>query len=172
MPACCLHRQSTTCPNGSINARASPMESCEYTHTSRLLRTLTVRSCGMGGLFGAILPPIFSACLERFGYKVTIIGWSIVVIISTGAGAACIRSRCTSQPPVKPSTSDFGFLRSPLFWILSIATLVQGLAHYVPSIYLPSYAQDFGMSASKGSLVLSMLNVATAIGQPLQGMLA
>lgn len=126
----------------------------------------------MGGLFGAIPPPIFNACLHKFGYKVTIIGWSIVVIISTGAGAACIRSRSTNQPSAKASTSDFGFFRSPLFCILSIATLIQGLAHYVPSIYLPSYAHDFGMSASNGSLVLSMLNVATAIGQPLQGMLA
>jgi hypothetical protein len=31
---------------------------------------------------------------------------------------------------------------------------------------------DFHMSAAQGSLILSMLNVATAIGQPLQGMLA
>jgi cyanate permease len=134
--------------------------------------TNTPNSCGMGGLFGAILPPIFSASLERFGFKPTIIAWSITVILSTGAGAACVKSRHPTCTPIKPSTSDFAFLRKPLFWILSIATVVQGLAHYVPSIYLPSYAHDFGMSAAKGSLVLSMLNVATALGQPLQGMLA
>jgi predicted MFS family arabinose efflux permease len=130
----------------------------------------------MGGLFGAILPPIFSASLERFGFKPTIIAWSLTVILSTGAGAACIKSRnpSTSSTPTKtkPSTQDFAFLRKPIFWILSIATVVQGLAHYVPSIYLPSYAHDFGMTAAQGSLVLSMLNVATAVGQPLQGMLA
>jgi predicted MFS family arabinose efflux permease len=96
------------------------------------------------------------------------------VILSTGAGAAYIKSRHPTRTctPIKPSTSDFAFLRKPFFWILSVATVVQGLAHYVPSIYLPSYAHDFGMSAAKGSLVLSMLNVATALGQPLQGMLA
>jgi predicted MFS family arabinose efflux permease len=126
----------------------------------------------MSGLFGAILPPIFTQCLEKFGFRATLIGWAICVIISTGAGATCVRSRLTCCSPVKPSTSDFGFLRKPLFWILSIATVIQGLAHYVPSIYLPSCALDFHMSAAQGSLTLSMLNVATAIGQPLQGMLA
>jgi predicted MFS family arabinose efflux permease len=126
----------------------------------------------MGGLFGAILPPIFTQCLERFGFRATLIGWAICVIISTGAGATCVRPRLPYCSPVKPSTSDFGFLRKPLFWILSIATVIQGLAHYVPSIYLPSCALDFHMSAAQGSLILSMLNVATAIGQPLEGMLA
>ena len=126
----------------------------------------------MGGLFGAILPPIFTQCLERFGFRATIIGWAICVILSTGAAATCVRSRFPSCSPIKPSTSDFGFLRKPLFWILSIATVIQGLAHYVPSIYLPSCALDFQMSPAQGSLILSMLNVATAIGQPLQGMLA
>jgi predicted MFS family arabinose efflux permease len=126
----------------------------------------------MGGLFGAILPPIFTFLLERFGFRATMIGWSVVVIVSTGAGAACVKSRTPNQTPIKPSTSDFGFLRKPLFWILSVATVVQGLAHYVPTIYLPSYAADFQMTPAQGSMVLSMLNVATAIGQPLQGMLA
>lgn len=126
----------------------------------------------MGGLYGAILPPIFTACLEKFGFRATLIGWAITVVISTGAGVACVQYRYPTCTLIKPSSSAFGFLRKPLFWILSVATVVQGLAHYVQSIYLPSCALDFQLSATKGSLILSMLNVATAIGQPLQGMLA
>lgn len=72
----------------------------------------------------------------------------------------------------KPALSDFNFGRKPLFWVLLTATMIQGLAHYVPSIYIPSYALDVGLTSTKGALLLSLLNLATAIGQPLQGMLA
>ena len=126
----------------------------------------------MGGLSGAVLPPIYTTCLERYGYKATLIGWAIAVFILTALGLSFIRSRLPSPKTAKPSTSDFDFLRKPLFLVLLTATVIQGLAHYVPSIYLPSYGLDFGLTPTQGALLVSLLNLATAFGQPLQGMLA
>ena len=126
----------------------------------------------MGGLSGAILPPIYTASLERYGHKATLVGWAIAVLILTTSGLLCISSRVPPAETSKPATSDFDFLRKPLFWVLLTATIVQGLAHYVPSIYLPSYALDIGSTPSIGALLVSLLNLATAFGQPLQGMLA
>ncbi len=126
----------------------------------------------MGGLSGAILPPIYTASLERYGYKATLIGWAIAVFILTDSGLLCITSRVPPIKPPRPRTSDFEFLRKPLFWVLLTATILQGLAHYVPSIYLPSYALDMGLTPTKGALLVSLLNLATAFGQPLQGLLA
>jgi MFS family permease len=53
-----------------------------------------------------------------------------------------------------------------------LATILQAFAHYMPSIYLPSFGQDYGLTAAQGSLLSTMLNLAQAIGQPLQGQLA
>jgi MFS family permease len=53
-----------------------------------------------------------------------------------------------------------------------LSTILQALAHYQPSIYLASFGQDFGLTAAQGSLLSTMINLAQAIGQPVQGHLA
>ncbi|KAL8912811.1 MAG: hypothetical protein Q9171_002269 [Xanthocarpia ochracea] len=127
---------------------------------------------GMGGLSGAILPPIFEVCLDRYGHKATLIGMAIAVFILTAFGLFFVTSRVPDDNPPKPKRSDFDFLRKPLFWVLLTATAAQGLAHYMPSLYLPSYAIDMGLLSAQGSLLVSLINLAQAIGQPLQGLLA
>jgi predicted MFS family arabinose efflux permease len=72
----------------------------------------------------------------------------------------------------KPTRHDFDFLRKPLFLIILLATIVQALAHCGPSVYLPSFALDMGLTANQGALLVSLLNLAQVIGQSLQGVLA
>ena len=126
----------------------------------------------MGGLSGAVLPPLYTTCLDKYGYKATLIGWSFACLILTVSGLLGITSRVPPKQAPKPTTKDFDFVQRPLFWILLLATIIQGLAHYLPSLYLPSYALDMGLSSAEGSLLVSLLNLAQAIGQPLQGFLA
>lgn len=126
----------------------------------------------MGGLSGAILPQIFTSTLTKYGYKTTLIGWAIAVFILTFPGLLFIKSRLPLASAPKPKPSDFAFIRKPLFWILLLGTIIQALAYDVPSTFLASYALDFGIGPRKGSLLVSLLNLATAIGQPLQGLLA
>jgi MFS family permease len=72
----------------------------------------------------------------------------------------------------KAARWDFSFLRKPFFLIMLAATILQALAHYAPSIYLPSYGQDYGLSTAQASFLSTILNLAQAIAQPLQGWLA
>lgn len=111
-------------------------------------------------------------CLDRYGYKVTLIGWAIVTFLVTSLGLFCIHPRVPVVIVPTPSRKDFDFLQKPLFYIILLATIVQGLAHYGPSLYLPSFGADFGLTPTQGALLVSLLNLAQAIGQPLQGMLA
>ena len=136
-----------------------------------IIDTFPIR-CGMGGLSGAVLPPLYTTCLDKYGYKATLIGWSFACLILTVSGLLGITSRVPRKKAPKPTTKDFDFVQKPLFWILLVATIIQGLAHYLPSLYLPSYALDMGLSSAEGSLLVSLLNLAQAIGQPLQGFLA
>lgn len=46
------------------------------------------------------------------------------------------------------------------------------MAQFIPSSYIPSYAVDVGLSSSKGSVLLSLMNLGEAIGQPLIGVVA
>jgi predicted MFS family arabinose efflux permease len=111
--------------------------------------------------------------LDRYGYKVTLIGWGIVTFIFTSLGLLCVRPRLShSTKPPKPSLRDFDFIKKPLFLIMLLATIVQAIGHYGPSLYLPSFGADFGLSSAEAAMLASLLNLAQAVGQPLQGWLA
>ena len=113
--------------------------------------------CGMGGLSGAVLPPLYTTCLDKCGYKATLIGWFFACLTLTVSGLLGITSRVPPKQASKPTTKDFDFVRRPRFWILLLTTIIQGLAHYLPSLYLPSYALDMGLSSAEGSLLVSLL---------------
>ena len=67
---------------------------------------------------------------------------------------------------------DFDFAKKPLFLIMLLATIVQAIDHYGPSLYLPSFGAAFGLNPPEAAMLVSLLNLAQAIGQPLQGWLA
>jgi cyanate permease len=134
---------------------------------------MTHYRCAAGAAAGAGLPPVYTLCLNRYGYKVTLIGWGIITFVVTSLGLLCVRPRLPhSAKPPPPSMRDFDFAKKPLPLIMLLATMVQAVAHYAPSLYLPSFGVDFGVSASEAAMLASFLNLAQAIGQPLQGWLA
>ncbi|KAI4290399.1 MAG: hypothetical protein L6R35_000332 [Caloplaca aegaea] len=53
----------------------------------------------------------------------------------------------------------------PLFYFFALAQLLQGLAYYVPLIYLPSYATSLGLSGTMGALLLVVASFAQVLGQ-------
>lgn len=59
---------------------------------------------------------------------------------------------------------DFSFLKSISFWTLQTFNIVQGTGYFLPSNYLPTYAQSLGLSAQSGSLTLVMVNLASVLG--------
>ncbi|KAK2759175.1 hypothetical protein FQN54_003275 [Arachnomyces sp. PD_36] len=128
--------------------------------------------CGAGAAAGAGLPPVYSVCLNKYGHKATLIGWGLVTLVVTTLGLIFVHPRTPAEKAPKPRREDFNFLRKPLFLVFLTATFVQAMAHYGPSVFLPSIGADFGLSDAQGSLIVSLLNLAQAIGQPLQGMLA
>ncbi|KAH0365332.1 MFS general substrate transporter, partial [Aureobasidium melanogenum] len=104
--------------------------------------------CAAGAAAGAGLPPVYTVCLNRYGYKVTLIGWGLITFVVTSIGLLCTLTLQRNH------------------------SLVQAIAHYGPSLYLPSFGASLGLSASQAAMLASLLNLAQAIGQPLQGWLA
>ncbi|KUI59804.1 putative transporter ESBP6 [Cytospora mali] len=128
--------------------------------------------CGAGAAAGAGLPPVYTVCLNKYGYRATLVGWGLVTFVVTAIGLLMMQPRTPPEKAPKPTSSDVDFLRQPLFLVFLAATFAQALAHYGPSTYLPSIGADFGLTSYQGSLLVTLLNLAQAIGQPLQGLLA
>jgi MFS transporter, MCT family, solute carrier family 16 (monocarboxylic acid transporters), member 10 len=94
----------------------------------------------MGGL---ILPIVLPGPIEKWGTERTMRGLSVAVIVILGPILPLIRGRLpedrigrrATKPDQERSRS---WLRSPTFWSLMAMNTVQGLAYYLPSIWLPS----------------------------------
>jgi predicted MFS family arabinose efflux permease len=99
-------------------------------------------------------------------------GRGLVTFFVTSFGLLFVHPHMPAEKAPKPMRSDFDFLRKPLFLIFLTATIVQALAHYGPSVYLPSIGADFCLTSTQGALLVSLVNLAQAVGQPLQGLLA
>ncbi|KAH8589931.1 major facilitator superfamily domain-containing protein [Bisporella sp. PMI_857] len=128
------------------------------------------------GIMGTFMPTVFAICLTKYGSRATLLGWTIAIFVLITLSILCIQPRIPISVPGPQNSAaklaTFPFLRQPLFWILVTATVIQGLIHDLPGVYLPSYCTDTHLSNTQGALVLSMLNLASAIAQPLFGLLA
>ncbi|MCJ1451190.1 hypothetical protein MMC28_001526 [Mycoblastus sanguinarius] len=127
---------------------------------------------GAVSLAGAILPPIFSSLLTKHGSKVVLIGWAIISGLTISTSILFIRSRLQVSTISKKPDISYKFFTSPLFWLVSVATVLQALAQYLPAVYLPSYAVDIGSTAENASLLLTYNNIASMVCQPAIGALA
>jgi cyanate permease len=137
----------------------------------------TIPSFAAGSAAPAVLSPLFSHTLTRYSPQTTLLGWAVF------CGFVAIVSLPFVQPNKRfhdPTTSQdyditvsekrpltYRFWTQPIFHILSLTTIAQGLAHFLPTLYLPTFATDLGASQRDASLLITYFNIACMIAQPL-----
>ena len=100
------------------------------------------------------------------------LGWGVISGILLSLSVLCSQPRLPYEKTKSTIKLSYGFLKKPLFWLLATATVWQALAAYLPGVYLPSYASDISVSVGNASLLLTYLNIASVIGQPILGWIA
>lgn len=70
---------------------------------------------------------------------------------------------------VEVKVVTYRFWTQILFYILCVTTITQGLAHFLPALYIPTYATDLGVSQENAALLITYFNVVGIIVQPLYG---
>lgn len=118
-----------------------------------------------GGISGSCFPFALEKLLSSYGYRTTLISVAITQTIMIAPILCFIKPRLPSASRHAARTMDWRFLRNPRFWILSMSNVLQGLAFYIPSLYLPSFAALIGLSPRVGALLLAAHNVASTLGQ-------
>ncbi|KAK3314214.1 major facilitator superfamily domain-containing protein [Apodospora peruviana] len=135
----------------------------------------------------AIIPPVLRIFLGRYSAKATLVGWGIFVGVVLSIALLGVRPRL---PPSSKMTAagtremnekfnplsgqvSYGFLRTPLFWLVIVSNVLQALSQYLPSVYIPSFATEVtGTSPEKAAVLLTIYNVASAVCQPFIGIVA
>lgn len=118
-----------------------------------------------GGISGSCFPFVLEQLLSSYGYKTALIGVAVAQVIMVAPVLFFIKPRLPSASRHASRNMDWRFLHNPRFWILCTSNVLQGLAFYIPSLYLPSFAALVGLSPRVGALLLAAHNVASTLGQ-------
>ena len=121
--------------------------------------------CSASGASGAVMPLILQASLRQFGYRTTLRGVAVALVILTGPLIPLLNGRKGLSEQNMSLRTDWSFLRKPLFWIYSVSNVFMGLGYFFPSLYLPSYTSSIGLGSSKGATLLTVMSVSQVLGQ-------
>ena len=140
-----------------------------------IFKQLIVYSFGASSLAAAIISPVTSITLNKYGIRNTLLGWSVFSAISLALAIPFIHPRVPAELldatiPRKPNS--YAFFRRPVFWVLALTTGLQGMGHTLPIVYLPSYATDLVSSTAQGALLITYFQVGCILGQPAMGAFA
>lgn len=122
------------------------------------------------GLGGAVLPIVVEQLLGKYGFRITLRGFAVVLFILTGPLVYFVKPRVpipASRP--SPPPPSLRFLFTPAYALFGLCSTIQALGFFLPSIYLPTYAGITGASASLQALSLILFNSASVVGCVLMG---
>ncbi|CAE6376796.1 unnamed protein product [Rhizoctonia solani] len=133
---------------------------------------------GGSGAGGACFPIAVNFLLTNLGFRWTLRIWAAFMLVFGALALAFTRPRL---PVVRPQNSDgfnlwirvkrqhWGFVKSPLFICMSVTTFIQALAYFPVSLYMAVYTASLGLPPLNGTLVLSVFNLSSIIGQIIFG---
>lgn len=126
------------------------------------------------GLSGSVLPFVLEYLLDEFGFRMAL------RICAAGICALLLPLIYFIKPRLPAQLSkgygnpfNFSFVFSRTFLLHQLANIVQALGHFLPSIYLPTYATTIlGAGKFPAAATILLLNVASTVGCPTMGWLA
>lgn len=118
-----------------------------------------------GGFSGTGIPFLLEWLLSSYGRQTTLRIACVAQFILVAPCLFLLKGRLPSSYHTAMQPIDLGFFRKPLFWVFSISNIFQGLAYYIPPLYLPTYASAMGLSSTVGALILATNNLASVCGQ-------
>jgi hypothetical protein len=120
--------------------------------------------CASSGVSGITMSFANEVMLQNYRYPTTLRVIVFVLAVLTGPLIPLLKG---CRPPTERSAlqkTDWTYLKKPLFWVYCTSSLIQGLGHFFPSLYLLSYATAIGLSSTQRALQLALLSVSQVLG--------
>lgn len=122
------------------------------------------------GLGGVILPICMQQLLDAYGFRTALRAFAIALFILTGPLVYFVKPRVpVDDNHPSPSPPNLGFLFTSTFATFQLCNVVEALGFFLPSLYLPTYAEMLGASSSLQALTVILFNVASVAGCVLMG---
>ncbi|KAK1974398.1 major facilitator superfamily transporter [Colletotrichum cereale] len=121
------------------------------------------------GCSGVALPFLLETLLSKYGYKITLQAMAVTQFITLLPMIPLLKGRVPASRRGVLQKGDFDFFRKPLFYCFALVNFLESLGYYIPSLFLPTYATNLGLSGTMGALVLAINNLATIFAQLVLG---
>ncbi|KZT07332.1 MFS general substrate transporter [Laetiporus sulphureus 93-53] len=125
------------------------------------------------GVGGFAFPFLLQALLEKYGFRWTLRIWAIVTLVVVGVAILGFTPRLPvpkfqrgQRPRFIPPQMQF--LKTPLFWAISVTTVLQALSYFSVSLYIATYTKVMS-TAFSASIVLALFNSSGVVFQVLIG---
>lgn len=116
------------------------------------------------GVSGTVMPFVFTAMLNKYGYPTTLRAVAVGLFVLTGPLIPLFKSRTPDADISVSPRTDWSFLRLRLFWVYCTSNIAQGFAYFFPGLYLPSFATSIGLSSKQGALLLALMSIFQVLG--------
>jgi MFS family permease len=128
------------------------------------------------GLAGVVLPLVLEWLLNTYGFRTALRVWALSLFILTFPLLYFVKPRLpVSQSPRQHGSGkffDLSFLWTTHFIILQTCNVLEALGFFLPSIYLPTFAQNTLSSSSIASaFTVIAINIASVFGCVVMGTL-
>lgn len=124
------------------------------------------------GVSGLVIPLAMNLLLTHFGFRTALRVYAIAILAISGPGLLFITPRLapappskTSRPARKPVATLAPILKTPHFSLFAVAVFTQGLAFFLPNIFLPTYSAALSLPPSSGSALLALVSLSQVAGQ-------
>lgn len=121
-------------------------------------------SASSGGV-SIVLPFIIDLLLQKYGYQITLRASAVAMLVLTAPLIPLLKARLPASDQAALARVDWQFLKVPLFWVYGLTILIRSMGFFFPGVFLPSFASLFGLSSTKGALLLSLMSIAQVLGQ-------
>ncbi|KZT69303.1 MFS general substrate transporter [Daedalea quercina L-15889] len=121
------------------------------------------------GLGGFAFPFLLQALLDHYGFRWTLRIWAIVIFVTVGVAILGMQPRLPVPKYPRGQRPRFippqmNFLRSTLFWLLSVCTVLHAMSYYSVSLYIATFAKVIS-SPFSASVVLALFNSSSTVCQ-------
>ncbi|KAG4428073.1 hypothetical protein IFR05_016446 [Cadophora sp. M221] len=129
---------------------------------------------GSASIYGLGIPFLIQWLLNQYGYSTTLRVFAVGMLVIVGPIIPLLRPRLPvelqqAQQCFYIHPRDTQALWNVIFSSFSFSNILQGLAFFLPGIYIPAYARDLGLTDSQGTLALSLMNLCQVFGQIILG---
>lgn len=117
------------------------------------------------GFSGIGIPFLLDWLLSSYGRQTTLRIVSVAQLVLVAPSLPLLKGRLPLSQRGAIQPIDLEFFKKPLFWVFIVSNTCQGLAYYIPPLYLPTVASAMGLSGTIGALILASNNLACVFGQ-------